>query len=396
MKGKKVYDFWELSCPLTDQELQEAIDAVVEKLEGNSDVSDDESEDLLVTEFETAGWIHNDLSENQEVIEDDDEENNVDYENDMENGQENNVSNVEEVGEQDFVSKNKKIRRTREKWRMKEFQQFRNRYSNLAERHLREKTTSLGASREMTTEDNGNIGLHKPTSSSNEDLSEYTDADESISAPTEFLAEFLSAVMLKDYETALKYCKLILQYEPNNITAKDFYPLILEKVKQMKTDEENSNESEEEDNEENTSSSSNSASENTTSEESSEEQEEEEEGVENEQVGGDKHSKGSSDGDGTTGSYSSLEDDEVEIDQLTALAAKYQIDNMDLGNGNKIYSTAIKPTHMIEPKMAAITTNATLENQLPFGTSSDSESPTEPVSQQTIAMLRAKVVPNKI
>ncbi|KAK9759169.1 hypothetical protein QE152_g63 [Popillia japonica] len=248
----------------------------------------------------------------------------------------------------------------------------------------------------MTTEDNGNIGLHKPTSSSNEDLSEYTDADESISAPTEFLAEFLSAVMLKDYETALKYCKLILQYEPNNITAKDFYPLILEKVKQMKTDEENSNESEEEDNEENTSSSSNSPSENTTSEESSEEQEEEEEGVENEQVGGDKHSKGSSDGDGTTGSYSSLEDDEVEIDQLTALAAKYQIDNMDLGNGNKIYSTAIKPTHMMEPKMAAITTNATLENQLPFGTSSDSESPTEPVSQQTIAMLRAKVVPNKI
>lgn len=42
----------------------------------------------------------------------------------------------------------------------------------------------------MTTEDNGNIGaVLKPTSSSNEDLSEYTDADESISAPTEFLAE---------------------------------------------------------------------------------------------------------------------------------------------------------------------------------------------------------------
>lgn len=41
----------------------------------------------------------------------------------------------------------------------------------------------------MTTEDNGNIGLLKPMSSSNEDLSEYTDADESISAPTEFLAE---------------------------------------------------------------------------------------------------------------------------------------------------------------------------------------------------------------
>lgn len=74
-------------------------------------------------------------------------------------------------------------------------------------------------------------------SHSNEDLSqslsEYTDADESMSAPTEFLAEvcsntvclyfhwliiihninisfsqFLSAVMLKDYKKALKYCKL--------------------------------------------------------------------------------------------------------------------------------------------------------------------------------------------
>lgn len=30
---------------------------------------------------------------------------------------------------------------------------------------------------------------HKPHGSSNEDLSEYTDADESVSAPTEFLSE---------------------------------------------------------------------------------------------------------------------------------------------------------------------------------------------------------------
>lgn len=52
--------------------------------------------------------------------------------------------------------------------------------------------------------------------------------------------------------------------------------------------------------------------------------------------GGDKQSKGSSDGDATTGSYSSLEDDEAEIDHLAALAAKYQIDNVDFGNGNKI------------------------------------------------------------
>mgnify|MGYP005986728107 FL=1 len=63
-------------------------------------------------------------------------------------------------------------------------------------------------------------------------------------------------------------------------------------------------------------------------------EEDEEEEVE---VGrGDKQSKGSSDGDATTGSYSSLEDDEAETDQLAALAAKYQIDNVNLGNGNKI------------------------------------------------------------
>ncbi|KAH8249964.1 hypothetical protein KR026_002665, partial [Drosophila bipectinata] len=98
-----------------------------------------------------------------------------------------------------------------------------------------------------------------PTSASSEDLSqslsEYTDADESISAPTEFLAEFLSAVMLKDYKKALKYCKLsewninkdvlqgalyiflspVLQYEPNNATAKEFYPLILEKLRGVPT-----------------------------------------------------------------------------------------------------------------------------------------------------------------
>ena len=90
---------------------------------------------------------------------------------------------------------------------------------------------------------NGNYNV---ASGSVEDLSEYTDADESMSAPTEILAEvksfkqitlynkkilffqtknyfckiqifqFLSALMLKDYETALKYCK-ISKYNTNQI-----------------------------------------------------------------------------------------------------------------------------------------------------------------------------------
>lgn len=85
------------------------------------------------------------------------------------------------------------------------------------------------------------------TSTSNDDLSisEYTDADESMSAPTEYLAEFLSAVMQKNYRKALKYCKLILDFEPNNITAKEFYPLIEERMRSMdersSSDDENEN-----------------------------------------------------------------------------------------------------------------------------------------------------------
>lgn len=63
-----------------------------------------------------------------------------------------------------------------------------------------------------------------------------------------------------------------------------------------------------------------------------------------------KKSKSSSDGDGTTGSYSSLEDDEIETDQLTLLAAKYQIDNVNLGNGNKICKLTQLPSYRTQIK----------------------------------------------
>ncbi|XP_050296746.1 histone-lysine N-methyltransferase SETD1B isoform X2 [Anthonomus grandis grandis] len=249
----------------------------------------------------------------------------------------------------------------------------------------------------MTTENNGNIGeFLKPTSSSNEDLSEYTDADESISAPTEFLAEFLSAVMLKDYITALKYCKLILQYEPNNATAKEFYPLILQKLKQDMPNgnggEGSSNDSEDEDSEGNTPSSSESDSSGT--EESSEGQEEAEEEEEIEPVAGGKASKGSSEGDGTTGSYSSLEDDEAETDQLMALAAKYQIDNVNLGNGNKICSATHSNLYS-KDRTYQLDNRFVTTRQPQNMASSDSESPTDPC-QTTVAMLRARVVPNNV
>ena len=63
------------------------------------------------------------------------------------------------------------------------------------------------------------------------------------------------------------------------------------------------------------------------------------------ELGDEKNSKGSS--EGTTGSYSSLEDDEAELDQLAVLAAKYQIDNLDFGNGNKICKQFLVHLHII-------------------------------------------------
>ncbi|XP_062700702.1 serine-rich adhesin for platelets, partial [Aedes albopictus] len=94
-------------------------------------------------------------------------------------------------------------------------------------------TTVVGTTSTTTTlvAANETLIIQSPSNDDlSQSLSEYTDADESISAPTELLAEFLSAVMLRDYVNALKYCKLILQYEPNNSTARDFYPHILSKI----------------------------------------------------------------------------------------------------------------------------------------------------------------------
>ncbi|XP_070507117.1 uncharacterized protein [Chironomus tepperi] len=83
-------------------------------------------------------------------------------------------------------------------------------------------------------EANGNLmgttsAMISPRNNNDEDsTSEYTDPENS--APTELLAEFLTSIMRKDYVNALKYCKLILEFEPNNKTAKDFYPELIQKV----------------------------------------------------------------------------------------------------------------------------------------------------------------------
>ncbi|XP_047999454.1 protein couch potato isoform X2 [Leguminivora glycinivorella] len=75
----------------------------------------------------------------------------------------------------------------------------------------------------------GNMEAAPRHSTSPEDCSEGNDSQ---SAPSEFLAEFLSAIMRRQYAEALKYCRLILQYEPRNATARGFYPLLQQKLAQ--------------------------------------------------------------------------------------------------------------------------------------------------------------------
>jgi hypothetical protein len=99
-----------------------------------------------------------------------------------------------------------------------------------------------------------------------------------------------------------------------------------------------------------------------------------------------------SDSDATTASYSSLEDDEADGNQKN--------DNADAGNGNSCTGTTQNVLSIaklikemaLEPSVSGGCSGEPTTFQ---STSSDSESPTEPVSQPTIAQLRATVVPSK-
>uniref|UniRef100_A0A8C5RA10 Glutamate rich 2 n=1 Tax=Leptobrachium leishanense TaxID=445787 RepID=A0A8C5RA10_9ANUR len=66
-----------------------------------------------------------------------------------------------------------------------------------------------------------------PEESSDDD----DDSDGTILAPTELCAEFLKAVMEKDYKVAHKLCQMILLYEPENHEANAFSPLIEEMLR---------------------------------------------------------------------------------------------------------------------------------------------------------------------
>ncbi|KAL1273355.1 hypothetical protein QQF64_029217 [Cirrhinus molitorella] len=64
--------------------------------------------------------------------------------------------------------------------------------------------------------------------------------------PLELFAEFLQAVMTKNYQLAKKLCQMILIYEPQNSEAKNFLPLIEEKLL-IEADEESDDDDESDD-----------------------------------------------------------------------------------------------------------------------------------------------------
>ncbi|XP_071774735.1 glutamate-rich protein 2 [Centroberyx gerrardi] len=80
-----------------------------------------------------------------------------------------------------------------------------------------------------------------------EEQTEEEDAeDEGPGAPLELMAEFLRAVMDRDFQLASKLCQMILIYEPENPEARQFLPLIQEKLLEEQ-EEEQSNEDDEND-----------------------------------------------------------------------------------------------------------------------------------------------------
>ncbi|XP_041116550.1 glutamate-rich protein 2 isoform X1 [Polyodon spathula] len=90
---------------------------------------------------------------------------------------------------------------------------------------------------------NVNWNSNKPGESSEEEGNDSEDEaqseDEDNKAPIELLGEFLQSIMEKNYTLASKLCQMILIYEPDNPEAKQFIPLIDEKLLIEQADEQN-------------------------------------------------------------------------------------------------------------------------------------------------------------
>ncbi|XP_066544059.1 glutamate-rich protein 2 isoform X3 [Amia ocellicauda] len=95
---------------------------------------------------------------------------------------------------------------------------------------------------------------HPDSSGAEEDEDDSEDEEDSEGderkAPIELLGEFLQSVMDKNYTLANKLCQMILIYEPDNPEAKQFIPVIEEKLLIDQVEEESEEEEEEEEEEE--------------------------------------------------------------------------------------------------------------------------------------------------
>ncbi|XP_064644182.1 glutamate-rich protein 2-like isoform X2 [Lineus longissimus] len=76
---------------------------------------------------------------------------------------------------------------------------------------------------------NGDIAQEGSDGEDEEDESS-SEEEEEVKAPNELMMEFVACMMQQDYANALKLCKMILIYEPENAEAKEFLPVIEEKM----------------------------------------------------------------------------------------------------------------------------------------------------------------------
>jgi len=84
-------------------------------------------------------------------------------------------------------------------------------------------SASSGSAKKVKSEQNGKKKSSSPLPN---DLSSDDNDDEPVRAPLQLKAEFVNAIMFRQWVIAKKLCHFILMYEPNNVEAKQYGPLI--------------------------------------------------------------------------------------------------------------------------------------------------------------------------
>ncbi|XP_043931447.1 glutamate-rich protein 2 isoform X2 [Protopterus annectens] len=98
-------------------------------------------------------------------------------------------------------------------------------------KHFEEQITNPVFSTEVVLPHSSANRVHRGLSEtsgeeSSDEESESEEEEEKGKAPMQLLGEFLKATMEEDYKLANKLCTMILIYEPDNLEAKEFFPLI--------------------------------------------------------------------------------------------------------------------------------------------------------------------------